>query len=129
MTAVSSATGTESTTAWRTARWERRPVSALEPGAYTLTDGSRRRRQESPIDTLSPTIADGKFYSFYLTGFTISRARRRTLHRGGSDPRAGGLHLATVRLVHASPNANPLTLYARLSGDTVTTHWAAVGTR
>jgi hypothetical protein len=35
--------------------------------------------------------------------------------------------IANVRFVHAIGNANPMTLYARLTGDTVTAHWAAVG--
>jgi len=57
MTAVSSATGTESTQRRGVRRVGRRPDSALEPGAYTLTDGSRDDHKNLAIDTLSATIA------------------------------------------------------------------------
>jgi hypothetical protein len=36
--------------------------------------------------------------------------------------------VASVRFIHAIGNANPMTLYARLTGDTVAAHWTAVGT-
>ena len=131
MTAVSSATGTESTNGVAYGAVGNGGLySALEPGAYTLTGRIAATTDKNlPIDTLSATIADGKFYSFYLTGFYNTTAKKADAFIVEDPiPAPVDYTLATVRLIHASPNANPLTLYARLSGDTVTAHWAAVGT-
>src|SRR5207247_10992792 len=77
----------------------------------------------------SATIADGKFYSFYLTGFYNTTTKTADAFIVEDPiPAPVDYTVAYVRLVHASPNADPLTLYARVNGDTVTAHWAAVGT-
>ena len=131
MTAVSSATGTEATTGVAYGAVGNGGLySALEPGAYSLTGRiAATIDKDLPIDTFRTTIADGKFYSFYLTGFYNTTAKKADAFIVEDPiPAPVDYTLATVRLVHASPNANPLTLYARLSGDTVTAHWVAVGT-
>src|SRR5204863_3942334 len=71
MTAISSATGTESTNGVAYGAVGNGGLySALEPGPYTLTGRIAATTDKNlPIDTLVATLADGKFYSFYLTGF------------------------------------------------------------
>ncbi len=130
MTAVSSATGIESTNGVAYGAVGNGALySALEPGAYALTGRiSATTDKDLPIDTLSATIADGKFYSFYLSGFYNTTTKKADAFIVEDPiPAPVDYTLAYVRLVHASPNANPLTLYARTSGDTVTAHWAALG--
>ena len=131
MTAISSATGTESTNGVAYGAVGNGGLySALEPGAYSLTGRIAATTDKNlPIDTLNATIADGKFYSFFLTGFYNTTAKKADAFIV-EDPIPAPLDytVAYVRLVHASPNADPLTLYSRLNGDTVTAHWTAVGT-
>ena len=131
MTAVSSATGTEATTGVAYGAVGNGGLySALEPGPYSLTGRIAATIDKNlPIDVFSATIADAKFYSFYLAGFyntTTKKADAFILE--DPIPAPVDYTVAYVRLVHASPNADPLTLYARLNGDTVTAHWTAVGT-
>jgi len=131
MTAVSSATGTEATTGVAYGAVGNGGLySALEPGVYSLTGRIAATTDKNlPIDAFSATIADAKFYSFYLSGFyntTTKKADAFILE--DPIPAPVDYTLAYVRLVHASPNASPLTLYSRLNGDTVTAHWVAVGT-
>ena len=131
MTAISSATGTESTNGVAYGAVGNGALySALEPGPYALTGRiSATIDKDLPIDTLSATIADGKFYSFYLSGFYNTTTKKADAFIVEDPiPAPVDYTLAYVRLVHASGNANPLTLYARLNGDTVTAHWTAVGT-
>ena len=131
MTAVSSATGTEATTGVAYGAVGNGGLySALEPGQYSLTGRiAATTDKDLPIDTLNATIADGKFYSFFLTGFYNTTTKKADAFIVEDPiPASVDYTVASVRLVHASPNANPLTLYARLNGDTVTADWVAVGT-
>jgi len=131
MTAISSATGTESTNGVAYGAVGNGGLySALEPGVYSLTGRIAATTDKNlPIDTLVATIADGKFYSFFLTGFYNTTAKKADAFTIEDPiPTPVDYTVAKVRLVHASPNADPLTLYARLSGDTVTADWVAVGT-
>ena len=131
MTAISSATGTEATTGVAYGAVGNGGLySGLPPGAYSLTGRIAATTDKNlPIDAFSTTIADGKFYSFYLTGFYNTTTKTADAFIVEDPiPAPVDYTLAAVRLVHASPNADPLTLYARLSGDTVTAHWVAVGT-
>ena len=131
MTAVSSATGTEATTGVAYGAVGNGGLySALEPGPYSLTGRIAATTDKNlPIDAFSATIADAKFYSFFLTGFYNTTTKQADAFLVEDPiPAPVDYTVAYVRLVHASPNANPLTLYARLNGDTVTAHWTAVGT-
>ncbi len=75
---------------------------AIAPGQYSLTGRiAAMTDKDLPIDTLTATIADGKLYSFYLSG--------------------------VYRFVNAIWNANPMTLYAKNTDTTVTKDSIAVG--
>ncbi len=105
--------------------------SVIAAGQYTLTGriaDTTGGFKDRPIDTLSATIADGKPYSFYLSGFYDATSKIVDAFVV-EDPFTVPTDFSTayVRFVHAIGNANPLTLYVRLTGDTVTAHWAAVG--
>ena len=51
--------------------------SALAPGTYTLTGRiAAATNKDLPIDNLSATIADGKSYSFYLSGLYDTTAKQ-----------------------------------------------------
>ena len=131
MTAVSSATGTEATTGVAYGAVGNGGLySALEPGPYSLTGRIAATIDKNlPIDVFSATIADAKFYSFYLSGFYNTTTKKADAFIVEDPiPAPVDYTVAYVRLVHASPNADQLTLYARLNGDTVTAHWTAVGT-
>ena len=77
------------------------------------------------ISTATATIADGKYYSFYMSGFY--NATTKTVDGFVvEDPFAAptDFAVATVRFVHAISNANPMTLYAK---NTTTGAEVAVG--
>jgi len=103
--------------------------AAIAPGQYALTGRiAATTDKDLPIDTLSAAIADGKSYSFYLSG-PYNTATKNVDAFIVEDPvPAQDFSTAYVRLVHAIYNANPLALYARPVGDTVTAHWTAIGT-
>src|SRR5205814_5572528 len=70
MTAITSATGTESTTGIAYGG-----VGAggayddIDPGQYTLTGRiAAATDKDLPISTVTTTIVDGKYYSFYMSG-------------------------------------------------------------
>jgi len=131
MTAVLSSTGTESTNGVAYGAVGNGGLySGLAPGQYTLTGRiSAATNKDLPIDTIAATIADGKFYSFYLSGFYNPTSK---IVDGfiveDPIPAPADYNLAYIRLVHAISNGGALTLYARLNGDTDPTHWVAVGT-
>ncbi len=64
-------------------------------------------------------IADGKYYSFYMSGFYNATAKTvdafvvEDLVVAPTD-----YSVATVRFVNAIGNANPLSLYAKSTADT-----------
>jgi hypothetical protein len=70
--------------------------------------------KDLPIASLSTTIEDGKFYSFYMSGFynTTTKASDAFIIE---DPfvQPTDFTVATVRFVHAISNANPMTLFAK----------------
>ena len=71
-----------------------------------------------PIATVSTTIGDGKYYSFYMSGFYNATAK--TVDGFVlEDPFVAPTDytVATVRFVNAIGNANPLTLYAKSTTD------------
>jgi len=127
MTAISSATGTEST-----AGIAYGGVGAggayddIDPGQYTLTGRiAAATDKDLPISTVTTTIADGKYYSFYMSGIynTITKTVEGFVIE---DPFTAPTDFtkATVRFVHAISNANPMTLYAK---DTITLAEVPVG--
>jgi hypothetical protein len=100
--------------------------TAVAPGQHTVTGRiAAATDKDLAIATVNATIADGKFYSFYMSGFYNTTTKTV----GGfavEDPlsvQATPINYAVayVRFVQAISNASPLTLYARNTtvGDTV----------
>jgi hypothetical protein len=89
--------------------------SAIAPGTYTVTGKiAATTDKDLAIATLPTTVADGKFYSFYMSG--IYDATAKTVDAFVvEDPfvEPTDFSVATVRFVHAISNANPLTLFAK----------------
>ena len=118
MTAITSATGTESTTgiAYGGASVGGSGLySAIDPGQHTLTGKiAATTDKDLAISSVTTTIADGKYYSYYMSGFyntTTKTSDAFVVEDPLSDPTDFGF--ASVRFVHAISNANPMTLYAK----------------
>jgi hypothetical protein len=102
--------------------------AGIVPGQYSLTGRiAAATDKDLPIDTLSATIADGQTYSFYLSGLYDAPTKKVDAFIVEDPVPTQDFSTAYVRLVHAIYNANPLTLYARPTGDTVTAHWTVLG--
>jgi len=127
MTAITSGTGTEATTGIAYGGvGAGGAYSAIDPGQYTLTGRiAAATDKDLPISTVTTTIADGKYYSYYMSGVYNSTAKTVDGFVV-EDPVVAptDFKLATVRFVHAISNANPMTLYA---ADTVAKTEVAVG--
>lgn len=125
MTAIQSGTGSEATTGVAYGAVGNGGVySQIAPGSHTITGRiAAATDKDLPIATLATTIADGKFYSFYMTGFYNTAAKTSDAFAlEDTYPVDIDWSVAKVRLVHAIPNANPLTLYAAntITNDTLT---------
>ena len=116
MTAITSATGAESTTGViyggvGSAGF----YSAIEPGPRTLTGKiAATVDKDVTISTVTTTLSDGKAYSYVISGFynTTTKIVEAFVVE---DPFISNIDytVAYVRFVHAISNAAPLTLYAR----------------
>ena len=128
MTAISSATGIESTTGTIYGGvGSGGYYSAIAPGQYTVAGKiAATIDKDLGISKLTATIADGKYYSFYQSGFYDATAKTVDGFLV-EDPFVTAIDytVAYVRFVHAMSNANPMTLYAK---STVTGTEVAVGT-
>ena len=89
--------------------------SAIEPGQYTLAGKiAAATDKDLAISTAPATIVDGKFYSFYMSGFYDATAK--TVEGFVvEDPFVAQIDytVAYVRFVNAISNAAPMTLYAK----------------
>lgn len=116
MTAINSTSGTESTLGTTYgAAGSGGFYAAIAPGAYTLEGKvAAATDKDLAIAKVSATIADGKNYSFYISG--IYNTTTKTVDGFVvEDPFATTFDYsaAQVRFVHAISNANAMTLYAR----------------
>jgi len=129
MTAVQSGTGSEATSGVSYGGvGNGGTYSQIAPGTYSITGRiAAATDKDLPIDTLRVAIADGKQYSFYLSGAYVTATKQVDGFIVEDPVPAQDFSTAYVRLVHGIYNANPLTLYARPVGDTVTAHWTVVG--
>lgn len=127
MTAINSATGIESTTGTAySGVGSGGFYSAIAPGQYTFTGKiAATVDKDLAIASVNGTIADGKSYSFYLSGFynTTSKSVEGFLIED-AYPAEIDWNVSYVRFVHAISNANPMTLYAK---NTTTLTEVAVG--
>jgi len=128
ITAINSATGTESTLGTNYGQ----PAAggfyaAVQPGQYTLSGRIAAATDKGLAIASTPAaISAGKYYSYYLSG--IYNASTKTADAFiVEDPFVAerDFSVAYVRFVHAISNANPMTLYAK---STTTGNEVAVGT-
>lgn len=115
MTAISSTSGTESTLGVNYGSvGSGGYYAAINPGQYTITGKiAATVDKDLAIATVTAPIADGKSYSFYLSGFynTGSKSVDGFIVED-AYPAEIDFSVAYVRFVNAISNANPMTLYA-----------------
>lgn len=89
--------------------------SALAPGDYTISGKiAAATDKDLAISNIPVTLADGKRYSFYLSGPYNSTAKTVDGFAVEDDyPDTFDWSVAYVRFVNAISNANPMTLYAK----------------
>ncbi len=123
MTAIQSTTGSESTTGIAYGGVSAAGAySTIDPGQHTLTGKiAAATDKDLVISSVSTTIEDGKYYSFYMSGFyntTAKTVEGFVVEDPVVEPT--DFTIATVRFVHAISNANPMTLYAKSTTTTPT---------
>lgn len=115
ITAITSATGVEAVTGVNSGGVGSGGFySAIDPGQYTFTGRiSAVVDKDVVISTAAATLADGKAYSYYISGIyntTTKTAEAFVLEDAFVDTL--DYTVAYVRFVNAISNANPMTLYA-----------------
>ena len=131
MTAIGSASGTESTlgTAYGAVGLGGL-YSGIAPGQHTFTGRiAAATDKDLAISTVTATIEDGKHYSFYQSGIYNTTAKTvEAFIVEDPFPAEIDYSVAYVRFVNAISNANPMTLYAKNTAAPVdTTAGIAVG--
>ena len=128
MTAITSASGAESTTGTVYGGVGSGGFySAIVPGQYSLEGKiAATTDKDLAVAKVTATIADGKSYSFYMSG--VYNTTAKTVEGFVvEDPFVAAIDysVAYVRFVHAISNANPMTLYVK---NTTTGTEVALGT-
>jgi len=116
ITAITSASGVESTTGSVYGSTVAGGFySAIAPGQYTLSGKiAATTDKDLAISKVTTTIADGKSYSFYMSGFYDATAKSvEGFVVEDPYPAAIDFSQAYVRFVNAISNSNPMTLYAK----------------
>lgn len=116
LTAITSATGTESTTGTVYGGVGSGGFySAVVPGAYTFTGRiAAAADKDLAISTVPGTIADGKSYSVYLSGFYNTTAKTVDgFIVEDPIPSTFDYTVALVRFVNAISNSSPMTMFVR----------------
>ena len=116
MTAVLSATGAEATTGVAYgAVGSNGFYDAIAPGQYTLTGKiSAATDKDLAISSVSTAIADGKYYSYYISGFYDGTAKKAEAFVVEDPlPAANDYSAAFVRFVNAISNSQPMVLSAK----------------
>lgn len=88
--------------------------TAIDPGQYTITGRTVSSSSSGDaVSTLPATIAPGKFYSYYQSGFYNSTTKTVDAFLV-EDPLPATIDWSTaqVRFVNAIGNSQPMTLYA-----------------
>lgn len=118
MTATTSATGAEATTGVSYGSVGSGGLYAsIAPGQYAFTGKiAATVDKDLAVATINGTVADGKSYSLYLSGF-YSTANKSVEGFIVEDayPATIDFNVAYVRFVNAISNANPMTLYVKNS--------------
>jgi len=127
MTAITSATGVESTTGVNYGSAGSGGLyMAIAPGQYTLAGKiAAATDKDLAISGVTATLGAGKYYSFYQSGL-YSTTTKQSDAFVVEDPLPAQFDFTTayVRFVHAIYNANAMTLYAK---NTTTLAEAAIG--
>ena len=117
MTATTSTTGTESTNGVNYGGvGANGAYSSLDPGQYTLAGKiAAATDKDLAISSVSTTVEDGKYYSFYMSGIynTTTKSVEGFVVEDPFVIQTNDSTSTTVRFVHAISNANPMTLYAK----------------
>ncbi len=88
--------------------------NGIAPGQYTLTGKiAATTDKDLPISNLSATIADGKFYSYYISGIYNSTAKTADAFVVEDPLPAVDYTVAYVRFVNAISNSSPMVLSAK----------------
>ncbi len=116
MTAISSTTGAESTIGVAYGAVASGGFyAAIAPGQYSLTGKiAATTDKDLAISTVSAALADGKAYSFYMSGFynTTTKSVEGFVVED-PVPATFDYTAAQVRFVNAISNSSAMTLYAR----------------
>jgi hypothetical protein len=96
--------------------------SAIAPGQYTFTARIAAATDKNvPISSATATIADGKNYTFYMSGFYDATTKQADAFVVEDVyPAQIDFSAAYVRFVHAMSNANPMAMYVTSTGDAPT---------
>lgn len=117
MTAIQSTTGVESTTGTvygGAGNGSGALYSAINPGTYTVAGKiAATTDKDLAVATLQTTIADGKFYSYYMSGTYDATTKKSDSFIVEDAVPAVDLTAASVRFVNASANSSPMQLFAR----------------
>jgi hypothetical protein len=116
MTAISSTTGAESTTGVAYGSVGSGGFyGAIAPGSYTLQGKiAATVDKDLAVSKVTSTLADGKAYSFYMSGFYDATAKTvEGFVVEDNFPATIDYTVATVRFVNAISNSQPLQLYAK----------------
>jgi hypothetical protein len=127
VTAILSATGVESTTGVVYGNVGSGGFyTTVDAGQYTLSGKiAAATDKDLAISNIPATLEDGKFYSFFQSGFYNTTAKTVDGFVVEDDFAAAiDFSVAYVRFVHGISNGNPMTLYVR---NTTTTTETAVG--
>jgi Domain of unknown function (DUF4397) len=116
MSAISSTTGTESTSGISYGGVSAGGAyAAISPGQHALMGKiAAATDKDLAISTVNANIEDGKYYSYYMSG--IYNSATKTVEGFLVEdpfPVSTDVTTTTVRFVNAISNANPMTLYAK----------------
>lgn len=88
--------------------------NGIAPGQYTLTGKiSAATDKDLPISNLPTTIADGKFYTYYISGIYNTTAKTADAFAVEDPLPAVDYTVAYVRFVNAISNSSPMVLSAK----------------
>jgi len=116
LTAISSSTGSEATTGTGYGGVGNGGLySAIAPGQYTFSGKIAAATDNGlAVSNVTANLEDGKYYSFYQSGFYDGTAKTvDAFIVEDAFPATIDYSAANVRFVNAISNANPMTLYAK----------------
>ncbi len=123
LTAISSTTGTESTTGVAVGGVGNGGLySGIAPGTYTLTGKiAATTDKDLPIASVSAQIADGKYYSYYISGIYNTTSKTAEAFVVEDVLPAVDPANAYIRFVNAISNSTPMVLSVKNSSTGTTT--------